>query len=151
MTKSPAKLAANCSFPSAPTLRRVRTVAGNGCIASSKPKIARQPQQSGERHDHRLAFIIRGWESVTMADDPAQIVLHQLREMRAEIKDGFEKSAAEVARIHADVGAVKADIARTNLTVTQMHADVLATKSLVLDVVIKLTALEKRVQKLEDA
>ncbi len=58
-----------------------------------------------------------------MADDTENHTLILLNKIRAEMRDGFEKSAAEIARVHADVGAVKADIARTNATVTQIHAD----------------------------
>jgi hypothetical protein len=51
---------------------------------------------------------------------------------RKEVSDRFEKSEADTGRVHADVAQVKA-------TATQMHADVLATKSVALDVVVKLT------------
>jgi hypothetical protein len=85
-----------------------------------------------------------------MTGEPENHTLRLLQEIRAEMRDGFEKSAAEIGRVHADVAEVKADLARTNVKLTQMHADVLGTKSLVLDVVVKLTALERRVSKLED-
>ena len=79
-----------------------------------------------------------------MADEPENLTLRLLQEMRAEnaafrveVRGSFEKVAAETARVRAEVAEVK--------------ADVLATKSLVFDVVVKLTALERRVSVLEDA
>jgi hypothetical protein len=86
-----------------------------------------------------------------MTDEPENLVLRHLQEIRAEVREGFEKSAAEVARVHADVAEVRADQARADAKMARIHADVLATKSLVLDVVVKLTALERRVFVLEDA
>lgn len=90
-----------------------------------------------------------------MADEPENLVLRHLQEMRAEMRDGFEKSAAEVASVHADlkgdVASLRLDLSRVDASVAKMHAEVLATKSLVLDVVVKLTALERRVSALEDA
>ena len=82
-----------------------------------------------------------------MADEPENDTLRLLQEIRAEMREGFEKAAAETARVHADLAAA----IRHNAKVSKVHAEVLATKSLVLDVVVKLTALERRVSALEDA
>jgi hypothetical protein len=84
-----------------------------------------------------------------MVDEPENLTLRLLQEMRAEMHDGFEKTAAEVARVHADVAEVRADQARADAKMARMHADVLATKSLVLDMVVKLTALERRTSTME--
>ena len=86
-----------------------------------------------------------------MAEETENHTLALLREIRAEMREGFEKSAAEVARVHADVAEVRADQARADAKMARIHADILATKSLMLDAVVKLTALERRVSTLEDA
>lgn len=82
--------------------------------------------------------------------DPENHTIRLLQEIRAEMREGFEKSAADVARVHADVADVKADQAHADAKMARIHADVLVTKSLVLDVVVKLTALERRVTTLEE-
>lgn len=93
----------------------------------------------------------RGEVMTEETERPENHTLRLLQEIRAEMRDGFEKSAAEVARVHADVAEVRADQARADVKMTRIAADVLATKSLVLDVVVKLTALERRVSVLENA
>jgi uncharacterized protein (UPF0335 family) len=96
----------------------------------------------------------------------------EMEGFRKETTERFERVEADIGRVHADVAAVKADVAavkadvaavkvdvavvtgdvaKTHATAAQMHADVLATKSLALDIVVKLTALENRVKALEDA
>lgn len=75
-----------------------------------------------------------------MTTEPENHTLRLLQEIRAEVREGFEKAAAETARIHAELSAGQ----------SRTHNEVLATKSLMLDVVVKLTALERRVSKLED-
>lgn len=89
-----------------------------------------------------------------MADQTENLTLRLLQEMRAEMRDGFEKAAAETGRVYADlkgdVAALRVDLSRVDTSVAKVHAEVLATKSLVLDVVVKLTALERRVSTMED-
>ncbi len=90
-----------------------------------------------------------------MADEPEKLTIRLLQEMRAEMRDGFEKTAAETGRIHADLkgdmAALRLDLSRVDAGMARMHAEVLATKSPVLDVVVKLTALERRASALEEA
>ena len=75
-----------------------------------------------------------------MTDEPENLVLRHLQEIRAEVREGFESAARHAAARCWDV----AEEGRTKPALTPMariHADVLATKSLVLDVVVKLTRL----------
>ncbi len=74
---------------------------------------------------------------------------HHLREFRAELKERDERVRAEIGRVHSDVGDVNSGVAQLRADLAKMHADVLATKSLALDAIVKLTNLESRVAALE--
>ena len=89
-----------------------------------------------------------------MAEIESLTVRH-LQEFRAELKERDERVRADIARVHADVARAHSDVigrlTALERSVAQVQADVLETKSLVLDVVVKLTNIEKRVAALEPA
>ena len=77
----------------------------------------------------RRAAIVTQEGNDHMADEPENLTLRLLQEMRAEMRDGFEKMAAETGRVHADlkgdVAALRLDLSRVDASVAKMHADVL--------------------------
>jgi hypothetical protein len=79
-----------------------------------------------------------------MVDEPENLTLKMLRELRAEIQERDEKRAMEIAKVHADVS-------RVNSAVAQLQADVMEVKAIALEIVLKFRSLENRVEKLEGA
>ena len=75
-----------------------------------------------------------------MADEPENLVLHHLRELRAEIDKRFTK-------LEGDIAALKTDTARIeniDATITRMHADVVDAKATGKEVAVRLTLVEHR-------
>jgi hypothetical protein len=84
-----------------------------------------------------------------MADEPENLTLKLLREMRAEIQERDEKRAMEIAKVHADVSRGNSAVAQLQADLAKMHADVMEAKALALEIVLKFRSLEKRLEKLE--
>jgi hypothetical protein len=85
----------------------------------------------------------------SMADEPENLTLKMLREMRAEIQERDEKRAMEIAKVHADVSRGNSAVAQLQADLAKMHADVMEAKALALEIVLKFRSLDKRVEKLE--
>ena len=77
--------------------------------------------------------------------------LNGIAALRGEMNERFDKANERFEKAEADIARVHADLAKTNATVTQMHADVLETKSIGREVAVRLTAIEKRISRMEDA
>jgi hypothetical protein len=86
-----------------------------------------------------------------MTDEPENLTLALLREMRAEIQERDEKRAMEIAKVHADVSRGNSAVAQLQADLAKMHADVMEVKALALEIVLKFRGLERRVQSLEEA
>ena len=63
-----------------------------------------------------------------MADEPENLTLKLLREMRAEMREGFEKAFGDLAELRGSVSelqvavaAVRADQGRTNELLEKVH------------------------------
>jgi len=94
-----------------------------------------------------------------MADEPENLTLKLLREMRAENRERHEKLEARLAKIEDGLASVKTDtsqiaaeVARLGVQAEDIKAEVLACRA---DVAgadrVRLTNLEKRVKALEEA
>lgn len=86
-----------------------------------------------------------------MADEPENLTLKLLREMRAEIQERDEKRGLEIAKVHADVSRGNSSLAQIQADQAKMHADVMEVKALALEIVLKFRSLERRVEALESA
>jgi hypothetical protein len=86
-----------------------------------------------------------------MADEPENLTLALLREMRAEMREREEKQAMELARVRADVSRGNSTLAQIQADLAKTQADVLEVKALALEIVLKFRSLEKRVEHLEGA
>ena len=72
-----------------------------------------------------------------MTTEPENLVLTLLRELRSEMREGFEDLHARLAEVKEEVLACRKDVAGADLASKQ--------------VAVRLTLLEKRVKELEEA
>ena len=79
-----------------------------------------------------------------MTDEPENLTLALLRELRAEMKHGFQQTVEAFERVYSEIAEVKAEVLRCREDVA--GAD-LASKQ----VAVRLTLLERRVKELEEA
>jgi hypothetical protein len=79
-----------------------------------------------------------------MADEPENLILHQLRALDAKVDKGFQQTVEAFERVYAELAEVKAEVLRCREDVAGSD---LASKQ----VAVRLTLLEKRVKALEEA
>jgi hypothetical protein len=56
-----------------------------------------------------------------MADEPENHTIRLLQEMRAEMREGFERATAETTRLHADVLDVRATCKEAMVRLTRIE------------------------------
>ncbi len=90
--------------------------------------------------------------------EPENHTIRLLQEMRAEMRqrfnliDGrFEHVDAKLQKNDSRFDRLEAEIARTQASIDRVQADVSETKSVVREVVVRLTLIEKRLKAVEPA
>ena len=81
-----------------------------------------------------------------MADEPENLTLTLLREMRAEMREGFTGVNQRFDKLEAHIAASDAENAKILETITHDIADL---KTIFVDLQARVIRNEKRVQKLE--
>jgi hypothetical protein len=79
-----------------------------------------------------------------MADEPENLTLRLLQDLRADIAKGFQDVKEEFERVYVEIADVKAEVIKCRL-------DVAGANHSSKEAAVRLTLLEKRVKALEEA
>jgi hypothetical protein len=59
-----------------------------------------------------------------MTDEPENLTLTLLREMRAEMREGFEKAFGELAELRGEMLGMRADVSELQIAMAATRADI---------------------------